>query len=257
MNSNSELRARTWVVLCHPADPRNLGASIRAVVNHGLAGLRLVSQQLFDPGDLLHFSASAIHQVDLRSYKTLDEAISDCAQVVGTSRRTRDPQAPPFWPAAGFPLRLAAKGEIALLFGTERTGLTWEEVERCEALIQIPTTEAFPSMNLGHAVACMGYELARPLPEEVGPPLSARPQPRAAAEHRQAFYAKVREIAAEMDYPPGRNPDAFTRKLRKVLDRGNLSQADYGLFSGIFSELRRLYRFGGSGATTTPQGKEE
>lgn len=235
------------MVLAHPSDVRNVGVSIRAAGNHGLAGIRIVSEAPFDEGDLMSFSAYTAASVVVTHHATLDEALADCGQVIGTSRRLRDPKAPPFWPASGLKARLAPEGPIALLFGNERAGLSREEIDRCQAIVAVPTTEACPSLNLSHAVACLGYELARPDPEAVGPPVGQVEAPRAAAAHRRAFYDKVERISGLLSYPPGRNPQAFSRRLRGILDRANPSAVDYGLLSGIFSEMLRLGRLAGGG----------
>ncbi|MCA9527416.1 MAG: hypothetical protein KC549_14095 [Myxococcales bacterium] len=231
---------RVFAVLCHPEDPRNVGAAIRAVANHGLGGLRYVTRGGFGEEELFHFSAGASENVPVEAFSELDAAIADCAQVLGTSRRTRDPLAPPCWPAAGLRARLARKGRVALLFGTERTGLERDEVDRCQAIVAVPTTPAHYSLNLGHAVAILAYELARP-EEAVGPPPAPAAPLRAPVEVREAFYRRVEEISRATGYPPGRNPELFARKLRRVLDRANLNAAEFGMIAGVFSELERLH----------------
>ncbi len=237
---NPDVRANIRVVLCHPSDSRNVGACIRAVVNHGIGGIRVVSKEPFDPEDLFFFSAQAIEQIEVEYFTTLDAALEDCNRVVGTSRRIRDEFAPPFWPAAGVASRLTGDVITGLLFGTERTGLTKEESDRCEALIQVPTSESFPSMNLGHAVAVLSYELARPDSAGLGPAVVSDDTPRASSNAREGFYRHVWAIADELAYPPGRNATTFTRKLRRILDRANMNEAELSMVAGIFSEMKRL-----------------
>lgn len=233
---------RLHAVLCHPEDVRNVGAAIRAAANHGL-GIRIVTETGFSPEDLFHFSAGASERMPVPVFFSLDEALHDCAQVVGTSRRTREPDAPPFWPAAGLRRRLLPEGPVAILFGTERTGLARSEVDRCQALVTVPTTAAHESLNLAHAVAIIGYELARPGVDTVGPPVGEPGEGlRAPTPVREAFFAKVEAVSAETGYPPGRNPELFTRKLRRILDRANPNAEELAMLSGVFSELLRLHR---------------
>ena len=261
-------------VLCQPEDVRNVGAAIRAVANHGLASLRIVKTPLADAApnlgldvghdpapnagpdlapdegpfsreDLFHYSAGASERIPVQVFSSLDAALQDCAQVVGTSRRTRDPLAPPFWPAAGLRRRLVEGGPVAILFGTERTGLDRSEVDRCQALITVPTTSAHESLNLGHAVAIIGYELARPEPGPGPETRGAAPEAlRAPTPVREAFYAKVEAVSAETGYPPGRNPELFARKLRRILDRANPSADELAMLLGVFSEIQRLSKRG-------------
>ncbi len=225
-------------VLCRPADSRNVGGAIRAVVNHGLAELRVVTDTPFDPEDLFFFSSGSVDVAEYREFPTLDAAIADRSRVIGTSRRRRDDDGPPVWPAAGLRDRIGSQ-PTAILFGTERTGLTTEELDRCEAAVEVPTTERYPSMNLAHAVAVIGYELARPEAARVGP----SPEPvgeRVPAAAREALFAKIEAVAEGLSYPPGRSPQAFVRRLRRILDRANPDHEELSLIAGIFSEMGRL-----------------
>jgi len=228
------------VVICHPQDPRNVGGVIRAVANHGLAGVRLVTREEPDYESFQHYSSFALDAIRFEVFETLRKAVADCRLVLGTSRRTRDPNSPPFWPAAGLAARVSAVGQVALVFGTERAGLTREELDHCDAVVAVPTTERFASMNLSHAVACLGYELARPDTATLTLPPAERP--RATAKARDAFFSHAHDVVAELGYPPGRTAEIFTRRIRQVLLRANPSPADLGLLAGIFSELRRLGR---------------
>jgi tRNA (cytidine32/uridine32-2'-O)-methyltransferase len=224
-------------VLCHPADPRNVGTCARAVANHGLGSLRVVTEQPFDPTDIHAYSAGAVTRVDYREVPDLDAALAGCHRVIGTSRRRRDDDGPPVWPAAGLRVRLG-EVETAILFGTERTGLTTAELDRCQAVVEVPTTELYPSMNLGHAVACIGYELARPDPGAIGPPPTE--DPRLPAERRDPVFRHIEAVLQELNYPPGRSPEAFVRRLRRILDRANLNGEELSLVAGVFTELKRL-----------------
>ncbi len=250
----SEVSATTYAVLCRPVDVRNVGGAIRSVVNHGLAGLRVVGTGPFDEEDIFAYSSGAVAHADLTYFDSLDEAIADCELVVGTSRRTRDPDAPPQWPAAGVAKRLSDARRVGLLFGTERTGLTKTEMDRCSAVIWVPTTAQFPSMNLAHAVACLGYELARPEADSVGPAVAEAAAPRLEGAKREAFFAHVQRMVGSVGYPPGRSPDAFVRRLRKILHRANPNQQELSLLGGVFSELGRLGRLAGvSSAEPLPE----
>ena len=111
-----DVRSRTVFVLCHPADVRNVGGAIRAVVNSGIAEIRVVTEQTFDDRDLLCYSSSAIEHAHLTFTLMSPLMIADCGRVVGTSRRLRDADAPPEWPAAGLARRLPGDGVTAVMF---------------------------------------------------------------------------------------------------------------------------------------------
>ena len=239
-----------YIVLCHPSDSRNVGGAIRAVANHGLAGIRVITHEEPDHRSWYHYSSSAVTVVNLEIFRDLETAVADCRLVLGTTRRERDPQCPPVWPAAGLTARIGDASPVAMVFGTERTGLTMAELDRCDAAVRVPTAERYESMNLSHAVACIGYELARPDPSSVVTPMQAAETepPRAHAQARDAFFNHVHEVVAGLGYPPGRTPETFVRKLRRVVMRANPSAADLGLIAGVFSELRRLGGLAGVGA---------
>ena len=215
--------------------------AIRAVANSGVGEIRVVTSKRFDQRDLLCYSSGATDHLEARVISNVAEAVADCSLVIGTSRRLRDVDAPPEWPAAGLGDRLDASVKTAILFGCERTGLTRDELVLCSATVAIPTVEYFPSMNLAHAVACLSYELARPNPSTVGPQFKEQ-APKLSSGAREAFYTKVKGICEELGYPHGRSPDAFVRRLRKILHRANLNQQEMGLLGGVFSEMQRLSR---------------
>jgi tRNA (cytidine32/uridine32-2'-O)-methyltransferase len=201
--------------------------------------MRVVTQNDFSERDILCFSSFAAETIKLDFYETLDEALEGCNRVIGTSRRLRDPDAPPEWPAAGLADRIEGDATTAILFGAERTGLLKEELDRCSAVVHIPTTDVFASMNLAHAVACFGYELARPRADEVGPHVIEE-APRLDAAARESFFGFVQQSLETLGYPPGRSAEAFVRRLRKVMYRANPSQQELNMLGGVFSELLRL-----------------
>ena len=107
-------------------------------------------------------------------------------------------------------------------------------------------------MNLAHAVACIGYELARPDPITVGPNRVEEP-PRLSTEAREAFLRGILNTLVDLDYPPGRSPEAFVRRFRKILHRANVNQQEISMIGGVFSELHRLGRLAGAIKETQPE----
>ena len=119
----TDFRRSTWVVLCNPADPRNVGGAIRAVTNAGLAGTRVVTETPFEPRDLHCYSSGSIQHAEVSFFASVEAATADCTRVIGSSRRLHDDDSPPTWPAAGLARRLSPVVPTAILFGAERTGL--------------------------------------------------------------------------------------------------------------------------------------
>ncbi len=159
------------LVLLRPRNPENLGAVARAMKNFGAADWAVV-----DPRTLDFHSARrvAVHAEELldrpRVVASLDEAVADCAWVVGTStrrlsgKRQLAPEA-----VAREACSRASFGPTALVFGDERSGMTNEELLRCHDLSSIPTDAAQPSMNLAQAAVVYCYELSRAARVEAPP----------------------------------------------------------------------------------------
>ena len=232
--------ADVCVVLCHPADPRNVGACIRAVANFGFEGLRLVSaDHAAFPDEALHaFSASSLSHVRLMRFPTLAEALADAAFAVGTSRRHHGEDAPLHWPAAGLGARLQGRGRVALVFGHERNGLSRDELDACDAVVSVPTSEVFASLYLGHAVACLGYELARPDTTTWGGARRRRVSTASTAA-RTALFRELEATCERLGYPPGRSGRAFARRLRRLLTRAEATPAELAVVAGLVRELER------------------
>ncbi len=151
------------IVLVRPRMPENLGAVARVMKNFGLADWAIAALGTHD------FAAArrvAVHAEELldrpRVVATLDEAVADCAWVVATSsRRVRGKRRLAPDEVAREALARAAEGTTAIVFGDERSGLTNEEVDRCDDLSAIPSEAAQPSLNLAQAVLVYAWELRR------------------------------------------------------------------------------------------------
>ena len=152
------------IVLARPSEAGNVGAVTRAMKNMGLTRLRLVSPCFDIEAELPVIKARAVHAFDVwenaESFNTLHDATKDCSLIVGTTRRrghhrkqhTMTPEE-----IAGF--LKEHTGNAALVFGNERTGLEDDELELCNLASHIPVDDAFPSLNLSHAVMVYVYEI--------------------------------------------------------------------------------------------------
>lgn len=164
------------MVLVNPRNPLNIGAAARAMSNFGFLRMRVVTP--YEAGYREARSAVGASEVltNAEEFATLAEAIADCTLVVGTTAvGTRElHHRVKGLPEAGALIRrrLASgnaggsaagdtAGNVALLFGSERVGLSNEEMSHCHWLLRIPTRTEHRSMNLGQAVAVCMYELAR------------------------------------------------------------------------------------------------
>jgi TrmH family RNA methyltransferase len=154
---------RLAVVLVSTRNPLNIGAAARAMSNFGFSQLRLVDP--YSPA--FREAKSAVGASDLlaeaREYPSVAEAVADCAVVIGTTagrnRQLRHEMV--LLPNAVPRIRSEIASGVALLFGSEKRGLSNEDLSHCDWVLQIPTAAKNPSMNLGQAVAVCLYEMAR------------------------------------------------------------------------------------------------
>ncbi|MGD0909988.1 MAG: RNA methyltransferase [Candidatus Acidiferrales bacterium] len=163
--SDSSQISRMRVVLVAPRNPLNIGAAARAMSNFGFRSLRVVNP--FEPSFREARSAVGASEIleNAQLFNTVAEAVADCALVVGTTAvRNRELQHPVRRPEYGARLirkRLRSGGGVALIFGSEKFGLSNDDLSHCHWLIRIPTCDENISMNLGQAVAVCLYELIR------------------------------------------------------------------------------------------------
>jgi tRNA/rRNA methyltransferase len=164
-------------VLLRPRNPENLGAVARAMKNFGLSDWAIAELGTHDFSAMRRVAVHAEELLDRpRLVRTLDEAVSDCAWVVGTSsRRVRGKRLLAPEEVATESAARAGAGRTAIVFGDERSGLTNAEVLRCHDLSVIPTEGEQPSLNLAQAVLVYAYELRRALRPEPAPKGASRP----------------------------------------------------------------------------------
>ncbi len=235
---------RLRVVLVNTRNPLNIGAAARAMSNFGFLHLRVVN-----PFELAFREArSAVGAAALlartEKFKSVAEAVADCSLVVGTTALSRrDPQHPVRKLEEGArPIRRRlASSRVALLFGSEKRGLSNEDLSHCHWLLRIPTREAHRSMNLGQAVAVSLYEIARglgPTPQpEKDTPATAADLERLTSQLLDALYA-----CGYLKTPPSassktRSAAPSDEKIRRFVRRLNLSAKDADLFLGILRQI--------------------
>lgn len=228
------------IVLVEPKSQGNVGSVARVLKNFGQAELAIVGGP--ELGD--EARGRALHAWDVasaaRRHKTLEDALEGCDYIVGTTARIPDPESTylrnPI-EAHELPTRLAeAEGKIALLFGREDFGLFNSEIELCDLLVTIPTSDAYRSLNLAQAVAIVAYELYVQRPDV------RLKQPRQmSAEMRAHFQQTMDRLIDAMDLPEHQAKNTKTA-YRKLFGRAMPSAWEYFVMMGIFR--RCLEQFG-------------
>ncbi|HEY3972969.1 MAG TPA: TrmH family RNA methyltransferase [Candidatus Sulfotelmatobacter sp.] len=229
---------RLVVVLVRPRNPLNIGAAARAMSNFGAHRLRLVNP--FAEG--FREARSAVGASDLlhsaEECKTVAEAVADCSLVIGTTAvRQRVLQQPVrrLNDAAGAAIRQQLETEpVALLFGSEKIGLTNKDFSHCHWLLNIPTRRKNISMNLGQAVAVCLYELARSAPPTAALTEAAKPATAGATELIVECLLESLRISGYVK--PGTDA-MFEKKARGLVLRFKLEEYDAKLLLGMVRQI--------------------
>jgi TrmH family RNA methyltransferase len=230
---------RIRVVLVGARNPLNIGAAARAMSNFGF--MRLCIVNTYDVAFREARSAVGASSVlaDAKEFASLEEAVADCSLVVGTTAATRrDLQQPLRRLKEGSALirKRLRSGNVALLFGSEKIGLTNESMSHCDWLMSIPTRDAHRSMNLAQSVAICLYELARGSGADLQ---AAKIEGNASA--TAANVERVVEVLLEAVRESGslrtRSAGMTAQKIRRMLRRHNLSAADAEFWLGMLRAI--------------------
>ena len=234
---------RLRVGLVNTRNPLNIGAVARAMSNFGFRHLRVVNpyELAFREARSAVGAAALLEQAE--EFKSLEEAVADCSLVVGTTAlRRRDPQhtVRDLRQGARLIRKRLSMGCVALLFGSEKRGLSNEDLSHCHWLLRIPTREEHRSMNLGQAVAVCLYELARDQKSTFAPEKQAL----AAAGDLERLTSLLLDALQASGYiknsqgkAKSRSAAAPEEKVRRFIRRMNMSAADAELLLGMLRQV--------------------
>jgi TrmH family RNA methyltransferase len=249
----------TRIVLVRPRNPLNIAAAARAMRNFGFEDLVLVSA--YEP--VWQDARAAPGAKDLlrsaRVVPRLLDALDDRTLVFGTSSLTRRRPAQPVFPLPQIGELLEAREEqvkrLAILFGSEKTGLSNQDLVQCHAVLRIPTEKSTPSMNLGQAVAVCCYELARhgrnisgESRAEVNESLSAV----ATAGELDRLSEVIDRLAGQGAESAQSSARRRSAQVRQILLRGRLSSKDVTLLLGVLRDLDWKINHGGEKRSKVP-----
>ena len=225
------------VVLVRARNPLNIGAAARAMSNFGAFDLRLVKP--FEKAFREAVSAVGARTVlaEAREFGSVEEAIGDCSLVIGTTAiGDRELQHPLYsLEAAAREIRRRSAGRVAVLFGSEKTGLSNSELSHCHWLLRIPTRQEHRALNLAQAVAIVAYELSRPALKT-----KANDKVATAAADMQTLArlnGALREALDLSGYIHPRSAARAEEKLRRMLLRFDLRAADAQVLLGMLRKI--------------------
>ena len=236
-------------VLVEPRYGGNVGSAARVLKNFGFGRLDLV-----DPREGAGHDEAVRMAVDAadvlaaaRTHAILDAALDGAATVVGTSRRMGKHRQPHYALHELVPTLagLALRGEVTILFGREDSGLSDVDLDLCTHLAYVPTSEAYPALNLAQTVAIAAYELSRataldhPAPADAGDV-----EELALADHaaREAMYAHLDEALYAIGFLKDGQVEGMMRRLRRILGRAELTAGDVQVVRGIARQIQWLAR---------------
>jgi tRNA/rRNA methyltransferase len=247
------MRDRVVVVLVRARNPNNIGAVARAMYDFGFRHLRVVNEYAV-PFETARSAVDASEVLgEALAFGSVADAVADCTLVVGTTavgeRALEHPVQ--LLSEAGGTIReeLAREdGRVALLFGSEKTGLSNDELSHCHWLLTIPLEEyeavRHPSMNLGQAVAVCLYELVRTAGVSA---VSAGAPAAALAGEVERLTALLTEVLEESGYTRRHPANCEEGQIRRLVLRMGVAASDAPVWMGILRQVLWRVRGGGEG----------
>jgi tRNA/rRNA methyltransferase len=228
------------IVLSHTSHPGNIGAAARAMKTMGITSLYLIKPKKFPDAEADAMASGAADVLrNARVCASLAEALQGTVHALAVSARRRE-LAYASAAARGAAQALVAaaqQGEVAIVFGTEMSGLTNEEILQCCALAHIPADPACSSLNLAAAVQVMAYEVRL---AALGSPLLP-PVEFESARHEDVenFYVHLEQSLLASGFLDPANPRRLIPRLRRLFGRARLEQEEVNILRGMLNSFRK------------------
>jgi tRNA/rRNA methyltransferase len=237
------LRAKTKnisIVLHKPKYSGNIGAVARAAKNMGISNIIVVGTNGFDHEEMrqrsTHLAADVLDKIQY--VENAAEALRGFNYIVGTTARLGKARGPFIAPrsAAGDIADISQKNKVALLFGPEDTGLANEELRLCNAVVSIPTSREFTSLNLSHAVMILCYEIF--IASSPATTVAEATPKLARSEELEGMYGQVKTLLADIEFLNPENPDYWMMHLRRFFTRAGILSREVKIVRGICRQLQ-------------------
>ncbi|MAV32358.1 MAG: tRNA (cytosine(32)/uridine(32)-2'-O)-methyltransferase TrmJ [Gammaproteobacteria bacterium] len=232
------------VVLVNTSHPGNIGAAARGMKNMGLKRLVLVNPKDFPSGAAIARAAAAVDVIENAVVvETLEEAVNNCALVIGASARSRKIPWPMLDPngCAEKVLSEHHENKVALVFGREDSGLNNEELQLCHYHVQIPSNPECPSLNLATAVMVISYEIAklRTKTKNITVPKEDDfwDQPKSTIDDLERFYEHLERVLIAVRFHDPENPRQLMQRMRRLFGRIRVDEMEMNVLRGILSNV--------------------
>ncbi len=244
---SSEALEQVCVVLVEPQNDINIGSVVRACKNFGVSIIRLVNPASAKPAKILISAPRAEDFIDrIERYDSLDAALQDCSLALAMTARQRRNKRLYVEPrgAAADLVEAASKGsKVALVFGREDSGLPNEALDRCHALVTIPTNPEYSSLNLAQAVLLMLWEVRRVatdapvkrLPDHIA--RAGNADALASNEELERMITHAERLLERVGFLKEGSHEHMMSTLREMYRRAGLDAREVAIWHGIFSQV--------------------
>ncbi|SRR5579875_451868 len=236
------------IVLVEPSHPGNIGAVARAMMNMSLRSLTLVRPRQFPhPEATARASGAESVLASARVVDSVREAVAGCGFIAATTARDRD-QNFRVLDAREAARRIIVESErapAAVLFGSERTGLTNDDLESSHVLVRIPADPAYASLNLAMAVQIVAYELYLALDPAAAkrPGAPPRATPLATPQEMERLYAHLAEVMEEVGFRDRTQSGTHLMgRIRRFLQRAELDENEVNILRGLLTAVQQRRR---------------
>lgn len=239
--------ARVRVVLCQTSHPGNIGACARAMKTMGLGDLFLVAPKHFPHAEA---EAMASRATDIlaraRVCARLDEALDGAVFAVASTARERDLSHPVLTPreAAARLLDETRHGPVAIVLGSEKFGMTTEQVNRCNAIVSIPASPNYSSLNLAAALQILAYEVRLAALQPAPAPRKAHPP--ATRGDMELFFAHLEQTMLDIGFLKPDQPKRLMQRMRRLFERARVEREELNILRGVLAAAQEAARKGES-----------
>lgn len=235
---------RVRIVLCQTTHPGNIGATARAMKTMGLSRLVLVKPRFFPHPDATALAVGADDLLDSAVVcESLEQALAGSRLAVAATARHRDLSLESMICREAC-IRLvpeAMQGEVALVFGTERSGLTTQEIGCCQLIATIPANPEYGSLNLAQAVQVFAYELhmaAIVAQSTAQPAASGKGEEVATNDELEGFYRQLESAFYDTGFLDPRQPKRLMQRMRRLFARARAEKTEVNILRGFLSAVR-------------------
>jgi tRNA (cytidine32/uridine32-2'-O)-methyltransferase len=228
--------------------PGNIGAVARAIKNMGLLNLDLVSPKHFPHAESTSRAAGADDVLEsARVVKSLPEALKKTQLVIGTSARSR------FLPlellnpreaADKIVEEISAGRQVSIVFGTESSGLSNDDLSFCNYQLYIPSNEEFSSLNLAAAVLVVAYEIRMAIDKKleiknnIFEDLEGAKKP-STSEEMELFYKHLQKVLIDIGFFDEKKPRHLMQRLRRIFGRSRPERSEVSILRGVLTAVEK------------------